>query len=70
MNSAFEVDVMSFFRRNLIVGCRLFQEGPIPEPRMKRSSGIPQSFLTPVNDPSLPGAMLTAHGYAVSTIDA
>uniref|UniRef100_S4RYW6 Retinoblastoma binding protein 6 n=1 Tax=Petromyzon marinus TaxID=7757 RepID=S4RYW6_PETMA len=40
-------------------------------PRLKKSTGIPLSFMTEVNDPSIKGAMLTNTGkYAVPTIDA
>ena len=40
------------------------------EMRMKRSAGIPNSFLTFVGDKHAPGALMTAGGsYAVPTID-
>ncbi|ELU15719.1 hypothetical protein CAPTEDRAFT_175258 [Capitella teleta] len=39
--------------------------------RAKRSTGIPASFLTPVSDPTVPGALLLQTGqYAVPTLDA
>ncbi|XP_060946732.1 E3 ubiquitin-protein ligase RBBP6-like, partial [Limanda limanda] len=39
--------------------------------RMKKSSGIPRSFMVEVDDPSVKGAMLTNCGrYAVAAIDA
>lgn len=39
-------------------------------PDIKKSSGIPQSFMTPVEDPSVPGALMTPSGtFAVPTID-
>lgn len=39
--------------------------------KVKRSTGIPRSFMTEVAGPEVPGALLTAHGkYAVPTIDA
>ncbi|KAK7502480.1 hypothetical protein BaRGS_00006433 [Batillaria attramentaria] len=41
------------------------------EPRFKRTTGIPASFLTYVEDPLAPGALLTQRGqFAVPTIDA
>ncbi|XP_025089512.1 E3 ubiquitin-protein ligase RBBP6-like [Pomacea canaliculata] len=45
--------------------------GEILEPRIKRTTGIPASFLTYVDDPLAPGALLTHRGqFAVPTIDA
>lgn len=39
--------------------------------RIKKSTGIPRSFMVEVNDPSMKGAMLTNTGrYAIPTIDA
>ncbi|XP_037057692.1 E3 ubiquitin-protein ligase RBBP6-like [Peromyscus leucopus] len=39
--------------------------------RIKRSTGIPTSFLTEVKDPNTKGAMLTNSGkYAIPTLDA
>lgn len=39
-------------------------------PDIKKSSGIPQSFMTPVDDASVPGALMTPTGtFAVPTID-
>ncbi|KAK3583584.1 hypothetical protein CHS0354_039402 [Potamilus streckersoni] len=38
--------------------------------RMKRSTGIPQSFMIKVDDPNMPGAYKTNTGYAVPAIDA
>lgn len=39
-------------------------------PDIKKSSGIPQSFMTPVEDASVPGALMTPTGtFAVPTID-
>lgn len=39
-------------------------------PDIKKSSGIPQSFMTPVEDASAPGALMTPAGtFAVPTID-
>ncbi|KAI9518369.1 hypothetical protein NQZ68_038237 [Dissostichus eleginoides] len=44
------------------------QEAPV---KIKKSSGIPRSFMMEVDDPSVKGAMLTSCGrYAVPTIDA
>ncbi|XP_063760064.1 E3 ubiquitin-protein ligase RBBP6-like isoform X2 [Eleginops maclovinus] len=44
------------------------QEAPV---KIKKSSGIPRSFMVEVDDPSVKGAMLTSCGrYAVPTIDA
>ncbi|KAL3876932.1 hypothetical protein ACJMK2_034712 [Sinanodonta woodiana] len=40
------------------------------ENRMKRSTGIPQSFMIKVDDPNMPGAYKTNTGYAVPAIDA
>ncbi|XP_046366707.2 E3 ubiquitin-protein ligase RBBP6-like [Haliotis rufescens] len=41
------------------------------EPRFKRSTGIPNSFLTLTDDPTQPGALLTHTGhFAVPTLDA
>jgi hypothetical protein len=40
-------------------------------PHIKRPTGIPQSFLTVVDDPLTPGALLTTRGhFAVPTLDA
>uniref|UniRef100_UPI003AAC2CD3 uncharacterized protein n=1 Tax=Centroberyx gerrardi TaxID=166262 RepID=UPI003AAC2CD3 len=40
-------------------------------PRIKKSTGIPRSFMVEVDDPSIKGAMLTNSGrYAIPTIDA
>ncbi|MGH0161417.1 UNVERIFIED_CONTAM: hypothetical protein FKN15_004147 [Acipenser sinensis] len=40
-------------------------------PRMKKSTGIPRSFMMEVDDPNMKGAMLTNTGkYAIPTIDA
>ena len=40
-------------------------------PHIKKPTGIPNSFLTIVDDPLAPGALLTDHGeFAVPTIDA
>ena len=40
------------------------------EPKFKRSTGIPNSFLTYVDNPLLPGALLTHSGqFAVPTLD-
>lgn len=40
-------------------------------PYIKRPTGIPNSFLTIVEDPLTPGALLTARGqFAVPTLDA
>ncbi|XP_029914386.1 E3 ubiquitin-protein ligase RBBP6-like isoform X2 [Myripristis murdjan] len=40
-------------------------------PRIKKSTGIPRSFMVEVDDPSMKGAMLTSSGrYAIPTIDA
>ncbi|NXJ80803.1 RBBP6 ligase, partial [Trogon melanurus] len=42
-----------------------------PVPRMKKSTGIPRSFLMEVKDPSTRGAMVTKTGtYAVPVINA
>uniref|UniRef100_A0A6Q2WZ19 RBBP6 ligase n=1 Tax=Esox lucius TaxID=8010 RepID=A0A6Q2WZ19_ESOLU len=42
-----------------------------PAQRIKKSTGIPRSFMMEVDDPSIKGAMLTSTGrYAVPTIDA
>ena len=39
--------------------------------RKRRACGIPRTFLTPVDNPNVPGAMLTAQGtYAVQTMHA
>lgn len=40
------------------------------EPKVKRSTGIPYSFMTPVSGPEIKGALLTNQGhYAVPTHD-
>lgn len=40
-------------------------------PRIKKSTGIPRSFMVEVDDPNMRGAMLTNTGkYAIPTIDA
>lgn len=37
---------------------------------IKKATGIPRGFLVPVDDPSVPGAMLTGLGtFAVPSID-
>ncbi|XP_056677006.1 E3 ubiquitin-protein ligase RBBP6-like [Monodelphis domestica] len=42
-----------------------------PVPRMKKSTGIPRSFMMEVKDPNMKGAMLTNTGkYVIPTIDA
>ncbi|XP_056676824.1 E3 ubiquitin-protein ligase RBBP6-like [Monodelphis domestica] len=42
-----------------------------PVPRMKKSTGIPRSFMMEVKDPNMKGAMLTDTGkYVIPTIDA
>ncbi|KAK3588455.1 hypothetical protein CHS0354_025112 [Potamilus streckersoni] len=38
--------------------------------QIKRSTGIPQSFMIKVDDPNMPGAYKTNTGYAVPAIDA
>lgn len=50
--------------------------GPVPSsptspvPRLKRSSGIPMSFMVEVKDPNTKGAMLTPSGkYAIPIIN-
>lgn len=44
-----------------------FESGP----RIKKSTGIPRSFMMEVKDPNMKGAMLTNTGkYAIPTIDA
>ena len=43
------------------------------EPKLRRATGIPQSFLTPIAGPGhrLPGAMITPSGHiAIATLDA
>ena len=53
---------------NCVLVC--LQEAELPRP-LKRSSGIPNSFMEPVRDMNQPGAMLTSSGQlAVPTIDA
>ena len=53
---------------NCLLGC--LQEAEFPRP-LKRSSGIPNSFMEPVKDMNQPGAMLTSSGQlAVPTLDA
>ncbi|XP_059155173.1 E3 ubiquitin-protein ligase RBBP6-like [Physella acuta] len=45
-------------------------EDRIIEPRYKRTTGIPSTMLTIVDDPLHPGALLTHHGqFAVPTVD-
>ncbi|XP_013082618.2 E3 ubiquitin-protein ligase RBBP6-like [Biomphalaria glabrata] len=45
-------------------------EDRIVEPRYKRTTGIPSTMLTIVDDPLHPGALLTHHGqFAVPTVD-
>lgn len=40
-------------------------------PTIKKSTGIPRSFMVEVDDPTIKGAMLTSCGrYAIPTIDA
>ncbi len=39
------------------------------EKKMKKSTGIPQSFLIKVDDPNMPGVYKTNTGYAVPAID-
>jgi len=40
-------------------------------PRIKRSTGIPQSFVKVVDNPNMPGAMVTNDGhFVVPLIDA
>eukprot|EP00063_Salmo_salar_P069409 XP_014044244.1 PREDICTED: E3 ubiquitin-protein ligase RBBP6-like isoform X2 [Salmo salar] len=47
------------------------EKGFEPPQRIKKSTGIPRSFMKEVDDPSIKGAMLTNTGrYAVPTIDA
>ena len=42
-----------------------------PVPRMKKSTGIPRSFMMEVKDPNTKGAMLTNTGkYAIPIINA
>ncbi|XP_072705303.1 E3 ubiquitin-protein ligase RBBP6-like [Ciconia boyciana] len=42
-----------------------------PVPRIKKSTGIPRSFMMEVKDPTTKGAMLTSTGkYAIPTISA
>lgn len=45
--------------------------GTSQEPiEIKKSTGIPRSFMVPVDGPSVPGAMMTPTGhYAVPAID-
>ncbi|KAB1262967.1 E3 ubiquitin-protein ligase RBBP6 [Camelus dromedarius] len=48
-------------------GDKNFESGP----RIKKSTGIPRSFMMEVKDPNMKGAMLTNTGkYAIPTIDA
>ncbi|XP_064815018.1 E3 ubiquitin-protein ligase RBBP6-like isoform X2 [Oncorhynchus masou masou] len=47
------------------------EKGFEPPQRIKKSTGIPRSFMKEVDDPSIKGAMLTNTGhYAIPTIDA
>ncbi|ESO87145.1 hypothetical protein LOTGIDRAFT_66922, partial [Lottia gigantea] len=53
-----------------IQNCLVKTETNAIEPRFKRSTGIPNSYLTFTNDPTTPGALLTYSGqFAVPTID-
>ncbi|XP_050391577.1 E3 ubiquitin-protein ligase RBBP6 isoform X2 [Patella vulgata] len=53
-----------------IHGCTEKSESNVIEPKFKRSTGIPNSFLTLTDDPTVPGALLTYSGkFAVPTID-
>ncbi|XP_030144026.4 E3 ubiquitin-protein ligase RBBP6-like [Taeniopygia guttata] len=68
----------------MVQSCRYYEPlndlktplGPVPSsptspvPRLKRSSGIPMSFMVEVKDPSTKGAMLTPSGkYAIPIIN-
>ncbi|KAK9878753.1 hypothetical protein WA026_023733 [Henosepilachna vigintioctopunctata] len=51
-----------------IKDCTLAQGGEAVE--IKKSTGIPQSFMVPVEGPQVPGAMMTPNGsYAVPVLD-
>ncbi|CAE1273637.1 RBBP6 [Acanthosepion pharaonis] len=54
-----------------IYSCSLKGDANMVDMKIKRSTGIPQSFLTLVDSPDHPGALLTQSGhFAVPTIDA
>uniref|UniRef100_UPI00359014E9 E3 ubiquitin-protein ligase RBBP6 isoform X2 n=1 Tax=Myxine glutinosa TaxID=7769 RepID=UPI00359014E9 len=56
-----------------IKNCALYAADKAPEmiARIKKSTGIPLSFMVEVDDPHVKGAMLTSTGkYAIPTIDA
>jgi len=54
----------------LSIAKKLVIDVPQETPDIKKSTGIPRSFMVPVEGPQVPGAMMTPGGtFAVPAID-
>ncbi|XP_075346371.1 LOW QUALITY PROTEIN: E3 ubiquitin-protein ligase RBBP6-like [Mycteria americana] len=59
------------YSRQELKGKKCLDKNVEPVPRIKKSTGIPRSFMIEVEDPTTKGAMLTSTGkYAIPTISA